>query len=134
MVALKNKEKRKKLKRFFNPIRNQKGFTLIELLIVIAVLGVLAAVIVPNVGKFVGSSKVTAANMELAQVKTAAAAYVADINPSTDFGNTEISTYTSGTIQGTYTFDKNGTLYETGAKKPTGYTGRTWNDTTNQWD
>lgn len=58
----------------------QKGFTLIELLIVIVILGVLAAAIIPNLSKFVGSGTVGAANAELASVRTAVSAYVADNN------------------------------------------------------
>lgn len=56
----------------------EKGFTLIELLIVVAVLGALAAVVVPAVGSFLVSAKVTAANTEAANVKTAAMSYLAD--------------------------------------------------------
>ena len=43
------------MKRFLKHFRyGQKGFTLIELLVVIGILGVIAAVVVPNVGKFIG--------------------------------------------------------------------------------
>ena len=56
----------------------EKGFTLIELLIVVAVLGALAAVVVPNVGSFLGTANKAAANTEVQNVKTAAMAYLAD--------------------------------------------------------
>lgn len=60
--------------------QNEKGFTLIELLVVVAILGVLAVVVVPNVGKFIGKGVVEAANTELHDAQTALVAYMADNN------------------------------------------------------
>ena len=53
------------------PKRGERGFTLIELLIVVAILGVLAAVIIPNVTRFVGAGKQEAAETELHNVQLA---------------------------------------------------------------
>ncbi|MBN2240835.1 MAG: type II secretion system protein [Dehalococcoidales bacterium] len=53
------------------PKRGEKGFTLIELLIVIAILGVLAAIVVPNVGRFIGSGDQEALDTERATVQAA---------------------------------------------------------------
>ena len=50
------------------PEQGEKGFTLIELLIVVAILGVLAAVVIPNVGRFIGSGKKEAAATELSTI------------------------------------------------------------------
>ena len=58
--------------------RGQKGFTLIELLIVVAILGVLAAVIIPNVGRFIGSGEEESAETELANVQTAVVSMMVD--------------------------------------------------------
>jgi len=53
------------------PKRGQKGFTLIELLIVVAILGVLAAVVIPNVTRFFGKGEEEAGRTELHNVSLA---------------------------------------------------------------
>ena len=53
---------------------NQRGFTLIELIIVVAILGLLAGVSIPNVGGFIKTNSLNAANTELENVKTASVA------------------------------------------------------------
>jgi len=60
------------MKRFLKRIhQGNKGFTLIELLIVVAIIGVLAAVIVPNVTGIVGRGEEAAARAELQTVQAA---------------------------------------------------------------
>ena len=62
------------------PERGEKGFTLIELLIVVAILGVLAAVVIPNVGRFIGRGKTEAAATELSSIQSAVVSMMVDQN------------------------------------------------------
>ena len=53
-------------------MRNKKkGFTLVELIVVIAIIGVLAAIIVPTTLHFVNQGRDEAANTELTEIKNA---------------------------------------------------------------
>ena len=60
------------------PKRGEKGFTLIELLIVVAILGVLAAVVIPNVGRFIGAGETEAQETEFANIQTAVHSMMVD--------------------------------------------------------
>ena len=60
------------MKRFLKRIhQDNKGFTLIELLIVIAIIGVLAAVVLPNVTGLIGQGETEAKKAELVTIQTA---------------------------------------------------------------
>ncbi len=64
------------------PKRGERGFTLIELLIVVAILGVLAAVIIPNVQRFIGAGETEAQETELSNIQLAVTAMMVDNNLS----------------------------------------------------
>ena len=58
--------------------RNERGFTLVELVVVIAILGVLAAIATPLVVNFLGSSKAEAYKTEKLVIQTAVEGYFSD--------------------------------------------------------
>ncbi|MGA2368084.1 MAG: type II secretion system protein [Dehalococcoidia bacterium] len=86
----------------------QKGFTLIELLVVISILGILAAVVILNVTKYMGAGTTQAKATELANVQTAVSAYMYDHSGAAPGDVTALSPYFLGNPRGTYTIDSTG--------------------------
>ncbi len=80
----------------------QKGLTLIELLIVVAILGITAAVVVPNMGAFLSFGWVNAANTEAESVKTASLAYYAEYGAYPG-NSTALAGFVEGDLTGSYT-------------------------------
>ena len=109
------------------PRRGEKGFTLIELLIVVAILGVLAAVVIPNVGRFMGAGQKEAAATELADVQTAVTAMMSDnklsVLPAGTFvlqaaATKDMGAFPSDAVCGTDKInDPNGDAYTAGQDK-----------------
>jgi general secretion pathway protein G len=60
------------------PGRKQRGFTLIELMVVLVIIGVLAALIVPNVLDRADDARVTAARTDIANINQALKLYKID--------------------------------------------------------
>ncbi len=56
----------------------QEGFTLIEMIVVVGIIAILAAVIIPNVGKFIGTGEQGAKDAELESVQMAMNAMMSD--------------------------------------------------------
>jgi type IV pilus assembly protein PilA len=61
-------------------LHTRKGFTLIELMIVVAIIGILAAIAIPNFLQFQLRSKTGEAKTNLAAIRTAEEGYFAEFN------------------------------------------------------
>ena len=59
-------------------LRLREGFTLVELMVVVAILGILSAVAIPNFKKYQAKSKTSEAKLHLSAIYTAEQAFASD--------------------------------------------------------
>ena len=66
--------------------KGKKGFTLIELMIVVAIIGILAAIAIPNFLRFQAKSKQSEAKTNLGGIFTAEVSYFSEFNSYANLG------------------------------------------------
>ncbi len=86
-------------------LRSKKGFTLIELMIVVAIIGILAAIAIPNFMRFQARSRTTEARTNLGAIYTGEVAFFGEGNSYGEFP--QIGWSPTGTPRYHYTLNGN---------------------------
>lgn len=109
----------------FSKLREKKGFTLIELMIVVAIIGILAAIAIPNFLKFQAKAKQSEAKNNLSAIFTAEVSYFGEKNEfAATFAN-ELNWAPEGTTRYEYFLTGTETITGSGANSATGMTAPT---------
>lgn len=106
-------------------LNNRKGFTLIELIVVIAILGILAAVLVPQLGGFTDKAKQAQVLSDAAALATAADAILVEKGSVSSTDNTAIASLAGITLTSSTTLNVTATTLIGGASTPVPFTYQT---------
>ncbi len=68
------------MRNFLKNLNRSGGFTLVELMVVVAIIGLLSAVAIPNFKKYQAKAKISEAKLQLSAVYTAEQSFFADYN------------------------------------------------------